>query len=136
MILNDNKAKDYKLTVTATIEEDFSRWTAAQIQNAPALSVDRQIIDAGNIKKGDKKTYKVKLTNNGKSKLDIRRIDTGSQLVKVDAPKEINVGASVDLTITFDTTGQSGAQNRSITLITNDPKNAQVILRLRADVTD
>jgi len=25
MILNDNKSKDYKLTVTATIEEDFSR---------------------------------------------------------------------------------------------------------------
>ena len=136
MILNDDKTKDYKLTVTATIEEDFSRWTAAQLQNAPAISVDRQVIEAGNIKQGEKKTYQVKLTNNGKGKLLIRKMETNSSLVTVDAPKEINAGASANLTITYDTAKESGSQNKSITLITNDPKNTQIILRLRADVTE
>ncbi|MDR1171254.1 MAG: DUF1573 domain-containing protein [Bacteroidales bacterium] len=136
MILNDNKAKDYKLTVTATIEEDFSRWTAAQLQNAPAVSLDRQVIEAGKIKKGEKKAYQVKLTNNGKSKLSIRKVESGSPLVTVDAPKEINAGASAGMTITYDSAGQSGEQSKAITLITNDPKNAQIILRLKADVTE
>ena len=136
MILNDNKTKDYKLTVTGTIEEDFSRWTAAQLQNAPVVSVDQPIIEAGKIKKGEKKTVQVKLSNSGKSKLLIRRIESSSTLLTFDAPKEINAGASADLTITFDSTGQSGEQNKSITLITNDPKNAQIILRLKADVTE
>jgi len=136
MILNDNKSQDYKLTVTGTIEEDFSRWTAAQLQNAPAISIDRQVIEAGKIKKGEKKSYQVKLTNNGKSKLLIRRIESGSPLITIDAPKEINAGASANLTVTYDAAGQSGEQNRSITLITNDPKNAQIILRLKADVTE
>ena len=136
MILNDNKTNDYKLTVTATIEEDFSRWTTAQLQNAPVVSIDRQIIEMGTIKKGEKKSVSVKLTNNGKSKLLIRRTDSASQLVTVSTPTEINVGVSAEMTITFDSTDQSGEQSKAITLITNDPKNAQITLRLRADVTE
>ena len=135
MILNDNKTKDFKLTVTATIEEDFSRWTAAQLQNAPAISVDKQIIDAGKIKKGEKKSYQVQLTNNGKSKLLIRRIDPSSPLT-AEAPKEINAGASARLTITFDSVNQSGEQNKSIELITNDPKNAKIVVRFKGEVTE
>ena len=137
MILNDNRATDYKLTVTATIEEDFSRWTAAQLQNAPSISVDRQIIEAGKIKQGEKKTVQVKLTNNGKNKLMVRKVDTGdSQLFTVNAPKEINAGASADLTVSFDSSGQSGEMSRTITLITNDPKNPQITLRFRVQVTN
>jgi len=135
MILNDNKTRDYKLTVTATIEEDFSRWTAAQLQNAPAISMDQQVIEAGKIKKGEKKIYQVKLTNNGKSKLLIRRLEPSSSLT-ADAPKEINAGASANLTITYDSAGQSGEQNRAIEIITNDPKNAKIILRFKAEVTE
>jgi len=136
MILNDNKTKEYKLTVTANIEEDFSKWTVAQLQNAPVISVEKQVIEGGNIKKGEKKNFQVKLTNTGKSKLMIRKIESGSILITVDAPKEINAGASADLNITFDSTNQSGDQNKSITLITNDPKNAQIFFRFKADVID
>ena len=136
MILNDNRTQEHKLTVTATIEEDFSRWTAAQLQNAPAISVDRQVIEAGKIKKGEKTTYQVKLTNNGKSKLLIRKIESGSTSITVDAPKEINAGASASLTITFDSAGQSGEQSKSIEVITNDPKNSKITLRLKAEVTE
>ena len=135
MILNDNKTRDYKLTVTATIEEDFSRWTAAQLQNAPSISVDRQVIEAGKIKQGEKKTYQVKLTNNGKSKLLIRRLDPGNSLT-AEAPKEINAGASANLTITYDSAGQSGEQNKAVEVITNDPKNPKIVLRLKAEVTE
>ena len=136
MILNDNKTKDYKLTVTATILEDFSRWTAAQLQNAPAVTIDQQLIEGGIIKKGEKKTYQIKLTNSGKSKLLIRKTDTGSPLLTVHAPKEINAGATAGLTFTFDSTGQSGEQNKSITVITNDPKNAKIVLRFKAEVIE
>ena len=135
MILNDNKTRDYKLTVTATIEEDFSRWTTAQLQNAPAISIDQQIIEGGQVKKGEKKTYQVKLTNTGKSKLLIRRVEPSNALT-VDAPKEINAGASANLTITYNSAGQSGTQNKAVEIITNDPKNAKIILRLKAEVVE
>ena len=137
MILNDNRAAVHNLTVTATIEEDFSRWTAAQLSSAPAISIDQQVINAGQIKRGEKKTYNVRLTNTGRSALAIRKIETNnSQLLSVNAPNEINPGASANLTVTFDSAGQSGEQNRTITLITNDPKNAQITIRLRAEVVE
>jgi len=135
MILNDNRAQEHRLTVTATIEEDFSRWTAAQLQNAPAIVIDQQVIEAGTIKKGERKTYQVKLTNNGKSKLLIRRVVPSGSLT-ANAPKEINPGESVDMTITFNSTGQTGALNRAIEMITNDPKNAKVVIRFKAEVTE
>ena len=136
MILNDNRATDYKLTVTATIEEDFSKWTAAQLQNAPVIAIEKAVIEGGKIKKGEKKTYTVKLTNTGKGKLAIRKLESSNPSVTVNAPKEINAGASADLTVTFDSTGQSGELNRTITMITNDPKNAQITLRFKAEVVE
>ncbi len=136
MILNDNKTKDYKLTITATIEEDFSRWTTAQLQNAPSVVFDKTVIEAGKIKKDEKNEYKLQLTNAGKSKLLIRKIESGSQLVTVNAPEGIDAGASAEITVTYDSTGQSGEQNKSFTIITNDPKNAQVTVRLKADVVE
>lgn len=134
MILNDNQSKDYKLTVTATIEEDFSRWTTAQLQNAPIAVFDKTTIEAGKIKKGEKKEYKLKLSNQGKSKLLIRKIDPNSLLINVAAPNEVNAGASSDITITYDSTGQEGEQNKSIVLITNDPKNTVITIKLRGEV--
>ena len=137
MILNDNRAAVHNLTVTATIEEDFSRWTAAQLQNAPSISVDQQVINGGQIRRGERKTYNVRLTNTGRSALAIRKVDAGNnQLLSVDAPNEINPGASADMTVTFNSAGQSGEQNRAITLITNDPRNAQITVRLRAEVVE
>ena len=133
MILNNDRTRDYKLTVTATIEEDFSRWTAAQLQNAPAISIDPQPIMVGQIKKGEKKTIQVRMTNTGKGKLLIRKVSPTNSLT-LDAPKEINAGASANLTITFDSAGLNGQVNRTIEMITNDPKNAKISLRLRAEV--
>jgi len=134
LILNDDKSKEYHLTVTATIQEDFSLWTEDQLQRAPAMSIDRMLIDAGEIKKGETVTIGVKMTNNGKSKLVIRKIDAGQ--LTVQTPKEIEAGDTVDLTITYDSSGQIGEQYRSIHLITNDPKKSKITLRFRVEVID
>ena len=134
MILNDDPSNEYTLIVTATIQEDFSRWTDNQLRDAPAISFDRQIVDAGKIRKGDITTCQAKLFNNGKSKLLIRKIDSGN--LTVNAPKIINAGDVVDFTVTFDSTGQIGEQDRPITVITNDPKKERIVLRFRAEVTE
>ena len=138
LVLNDNNAAQHALTVTATIEEDFSRWTATQIQNAPIISLDKHVIEAGRVRKSEQKTFQVQLTNNGRGQLAIRKIDAGSgPLMIVNAPNEIAPGASANMTVTLNANaGQNGDLNRTITLITNDPKNSQITLRLRAVIID
>ena len=134
MILNDNKSKDYKLTVTATVEEDFSRWTTAQLQNAPVLILENANINAGKIKKDEKKEFTLKVTNSGKSKLLIRKALSASQQVTVVAPKELAAGASENIIISYDPSGQTGEQSKTVSIITNDPKNANITIRLNAEV--
>ena len=138
LILNDNRSDEHRLTVTATIEEDFSRWTATQMQNAPIISLDRHVIEAGRVRKGEQKSFQVRLTNNGRGALAIRKVDTGAGgLLTVNAPSDINAGASANMTVTLNSgAGQNGELNRTITLITNDPRNSQITLRLRAELTD
>jgi hypothetical protein len=136
MVLNDEKDKDYKLTVTASIEEDFSRWTAVQLRDAPIAVLDKPVIDAGQIKKNEIREYTVRMTNTGKSKLLIRRTDANSPKIEVSAPKEISPGTSADMIIRYDTSGQSGEQSKVIGLITNDPKNSNISIRLRAEIVN
>jgi hypothetical protein len=136
MIQNDDTSKEYKLTITANIQEDFSKWTNNQLQNAPSALLEKSVIEGEKIKKGEKAEYKLKMTNNGKSKLLIRKAESTSQQVKVTAPKEIAPGASSELLISYDTTGQTGLQSKTISIITNDPKNPSITVRLKVEVIE
>jgi hypothetical protein len=136
LLLNGKQDGQYYLMVTANIQEDFSRWTAQQLQNAPVLTIDATVVEAGKIKRGEKKEYKVKLTNNGKSKLLIRKTESPNQQVKVTAPREIAAGANAEMLIQYDSSEQSGAQSKIITMTTNDPQNSQITLKLKAEVVD
>jgi hypothetical protein len=136
LTLNGKQNEQYFLMVTANIQEDFSRWTAQQLDNAPVAVWETTVIDAGKIKKGEKQEYKVKLTNSGKSKLFIRKTESPSQQVKVIAPKEIAPSATAEIVLQYDSAEQNGAQSKIITVTTNDPKNSQTTLKLKAEVAE
>ncbi|MDR2040231.1 MAG: DUF1573 domain-containing protein [Bacteroidales bacterium] len=134
MILNDDPSKEYKLTVTANVEEDFSQWKPAEIMNAPTLSLDTKIIEAGKIARNSQSEHTIKITNQGKSKLFIRKISSNSPQVKIQSPSEINSGKSADITVTYNATDKAGTVNDVITLICNDPGNSVSTIRLRASI--
>ncbi|MDR1666960.1 MAG: DUF1573 domain-containing protein [Bacteroidales bacterium] len=134
MVLNDDGSKTYPLLVTATVREDFSRWTAEQLRNAPVAAMESTVVDAGRIKQGEKKEYRIKVTNKGKSKLLLRKVESPSRMVTVSAPEGIAPGASAELILKYDTEGQKGMQNKAVSIITNDPVNEQITLRLKADI--
>ncbi|MDR0713521.1 MAG: DUF1573 domain-containing protein [Bacteroidales bacterium] len=134
LVLNDDLSRTYPLPVTATIREDFSRWTAVQLRNAPVATLENATVEAGKIKQGEKKEYRVKLTNSGKSKLLLRKVDSSDPQITVSCPKEIAPGASAELLLSYNTAGRKGLQDKAISIITNDPQNEQITLRLKADV--
>ncbi len=135
MKINGKSNGRTRLTVSASIEEDFSKMTPTQIANAPKLVVDNKICDFGTIKNGVKKSHSYVLTNKGKSNLIIRKIKSncGCTVAKIDE-KIIKPGESKNLKVTFDSVGRSGRQNKSITIITNDPKNNELRLKIKAIV--
>lgn len=136
--LSINGSNDYKnsVGVSSTIEEDFSRLTSEQRANAPVATFSEETHDFGMMKQGDKKEYTFTLSNSGKSDLIIRNVRSSCGCTAVaPATKVIAAGESAPIKVTFDSRGKRGRQSKTITVITNDPKNPTKTLRITSNIS-
>lgn len=135
--LNIDGQDDYRnsIAVSTTLEEDFTRLSAEDLKNAPAVTYDMQSFDFGDIKPGTKNEHTFNLKNSGKKDLIIRDVKSSCGCTAVSPSKNIvPSGESVPLKVVFDSTGKSGRQNKTITIITNDPKNPTSVLRISSNI--
>ncbi len=135
--LSLNGSKDYKnsVGVSCTIEEDFSHLSAEQLANAPVAEFEPKTFDFGEMKQGDKKEHTFTLTNKGKSDLLIRRVRSSCGCTAVAPSKKVIApGETAPVKVTFDSRGKRGRQSKSITVITNDPKNSTTTLRISSNI--
>jgi hypothetical protein len=93
------------------------------------------VFDFGEITEGDKVKYTFNITNNGNSDLIIRRVKASCGCTAVNPSKNIvKNGEKTELNVVFNSKGKRGRQNKSITVITNDPKQPTTILRVTGNV--
>jgi len=130
---NDN---NYSVGVSVTINEDFSKLTEAEKANAPVAVIDNNIFDFGNINEGDFVKHDFKLTNNGKTDLLIRNVKASCGCTAVKNENIVKPGQSTDLKVEFNSKGKKGRQNKSVTIITNDPVNSTIVLRIMGNVNN
>ncbi len=132
---NDAESEDNKLSVSATIYEDFTTLTDKEKANAPKITFDDLVFNFGTINEGDKANHSFSFVNEGKSDLIIRKIkpSCGCTIVKPSS-EIIKPGEKGTLDIAFNSAGKKNKQNKSITIITNDPANSQVVLRITGTV--
>jgi hypothetical protein len=125
-----------RLAVSANIQEDFSKLTEKQKQNAPKIEVDNMEYDFGTVSQGTKVNHDYIIKNTGKSDLIIRKATAscGCTVANVKS-KVIKLGESTTISAEFNSAGRTGNQSKTITLITNDPANQRVILWLKGNVT-
>ncbi|MDR1584434.1 MAG: DUF1573 domain-containing protein [Prevotellaceae bacterium] len=124
------------LKVRANIEEDFSTLTAAELEKAPAVLVEKTNYQFDKIKKGDKVTGTFEIKNNGKSDLIIRKIT--NQCSCVQSSISINTikpgkSATVKLELTANDTGE---KYYATTIISNAPKQGQTTLYMIGTIED
>jgi len=135
--LNVDGKADYRnsIGVSATIEEDFSSLTPAELASAPVATFSEDSHDFGEINEGDKVECVFTLKNTGQRDLIIRNVKTSCGCTAVTPEKKV-IGAneSVPLKVEFNSKGKRGRQNKAITVITNDPKNPTTILRISTNV--
>jgi hypothetical protein len=135
--LNVDGQDDYKnsIAVSTTLEEDFSGLSADDLKNAPIVTFDVQSFDFGDIKQGSKVEHLFNLKNTGKKDLVIRDVKSSCGCTAVSPSKNIvSSGESVPLKVTFDSTGKQGRADKTITVITNDPKNPTTVLRISSNI--
>ena len=132
------KSRNYfnnRLSVSATIEEDFSSMTPEELANAPVADFKDKVFDFGTIKQGDVVSKSFILTNDGKSNLIIRKVKASCGCTAVKPSKNVLApGESTEIETEFNSRGKSGRQGKSVTIITNDPKSSTILLRVTGNV--
>jgi hypothetical protein len=137
IILNINQSNSFnnRISVSAHIKEDFSAVKASG--NAPVASFETKSIDFGNLQIGKKADCDFVLKNTGKSNLIVRKTKASCGCTAVTLGETtIAPGASTTIRASFDSSGKSGRQQKSITVITNDPANPETHLTIMGSVVN
>jgi len=133
--INGTSERNYGLVVSANIEEDFSVLTPEELANAPVLNVDNTEFRFGKINQGEKIAHTFVITNTGKSDLVIRKVRASCGCTAVQPEKKVIApGEKVNIKMVFNSAGKVGNQNKTVTIITNDPKKSKTILWIKGEV--
>ncbi len=134
LMVNGQSVKNNTITVTASIIENTSGWSQEDFANAAVVQFDATKHDFGTIEKGAKVVHEYTFTNKGKSDLVIRKVKASCGCTAVQPKKTVIKPGESSFIKTIYTGSGTGKQNKSITVITNDPKKSRVILRVAATV--
>ena len=137
VLTNGQAIGNNRLTVSATIVENFTSMTAEDLANAAKIEFEgEKTFDFGKMAQSSKMEHDFIFKNVGKGNLIIRKIKASCGCTAV-SPKDkvIEPGKSSSIKTIFSSGTRRGRQNKSITVITNDPKNSRIILRIAGEVT-
>lgn len=137
VIFNGERKYNNRITISATIQEDFSKLTEKQLANAPVLEVDNKTFEFGVITQSQKVEHDYIITNKGKENLIIRKVKASCGCTAVTPEKTVLAkGESTKVHVVFDPRGKSGRQQKTITIISNDPKQSNILLRIQGTVSN
>jgi hypothetical protein len=135
VIINGEKNSKNRLSVSATIEEDFTHLTEEELAQAPKMEFKSVEFQFGTLKQGEKATNNFDFTNTGKSDLVIRKIKASCGCTATNPEKMvIKPGETSHITATFNSAGKRGRQNKTITVITNNPSQSSIVLKITGNV--
>ncbi|MBK8945917.1 MAG: DUF1573 domain-containing protein [Ignavibacteriae bacterium] len=128
---NDPENPQYRLSFTANILSGNTTNPLFQ----PELKLSKYSHNFGNVKEG--KTYKVNIdvSNIGNSNLEIKEIKSSCGCTKTSLQnKNLVPNENSELKIEFNTKGLLGQIARTVTIVSNDPKNPSRVLTLIANI--
>jgi hypothetical protein len=137
IVVNGEPNPKDRLSVSATIEEDFTHLTPEEKANAPHVAFDNAEFEFGTLKQGESISTDFVFKNTGKSDLVIRKVKASCGCTATSPEKMvIKPGETSKIATTFNSRGKRGRQNKTITVITNDPDSPNTILKIKGVVEE
>ena len=116
-------ARIVRLVIFSTAVFILPALTFAQ-DSKPAITVLNPIFDFGRIAEGEKVVHEFKVQNKGTADLQISRVVAGCGCTAATVLNQaIPANAETTVTVTLDTLGLSGAQNKIVRIYSNDTAN-------------
>lgn len=130
-----NSVKRFR--IIASLEEYFTPMTSEELAQAPRLKIENPVHDFGTIRQGESVTANFVITNNGKEELNIRqtRATCGCTASKPEK-STLKPGESSNIKVTFNSTGRSGEQSKTIFVFSNDPTNPTQKMMIKAVIAE
>ncbi|REJ82395.1 MAG: DUF1573 domain-containing protein [Bacteroidetes bacterium] len=101
----------------------------------PVMTFEKTEHDFGKITDGEKVSYAFKFTNTGNADLIIRAANGSCGCTVPEYPKDpIKPGKGGTIIVTFDSTGRTGKQSKTVTIISNTVPNT-VTLTINSEVS-
>ena len=128
---NDEDSFKNAITISGTIEEDFSRLNTTDLENAPRIEYSSRVFDFREIPEGKTVENTFTILNKGRKDLIIRSVTAscGCTTEKLSS-NTIPPGGTAELKVSFDSQQKTGMQNKIITVISNDPQHSTTLLRV------
>lgn len=129
----DKIAPEKEIVVSSVLLPAFDNMTAAKKALAPKAELSTTNLDLGSFGNRKKLKGEVLITNKGKSKLEIRSMQMFTMGLQVQLKKsKIESGETVKMKVTVvkPDLKKSRAKNPRILMITNDPDNAKVVVKI------
>jgi hypothetical protein len=135
VLINGSSPGRNIIYISASILDDFSSLSDAEKEKAPAISFENRVFDFGRISHGESREHHFIFTNTGQSELIIRAVRSGCGCTATEPQKSLlRPGESSSIYAVFNSRGFRGRQNKGITVISNDPANQSVLLRVTGEV--
>jgi hypothetical protein len=113
-------ACNHSSNTTASSADSAKTTSAVASTNGPVMKFANDTHDFGKIKQGDKVTYQFNFTNSGKSPLIISDAVASCGCTTPTWPKgPIKPGDSGQISVTYNSTGHTGLQDKMITITAN-----------------
>ena len=138
VLFTDEEEENQKsFSVYANIEEYFPPMTAEELAQAPKLEFGKNIHDFGKIKQGEVVKTEFLFTNTGKSDLNIRKTKSTCGCTVSKPEKEtLAPGESAKIVVSFNSAGRRGAQQKAVTVFSNDPKAPTQRITIKAFIEE
>ena len=129
----DKIAPEKEIVVSAVLLPSFDKLTAEQKEQAPKVELSTTDLNLGNFNGKKKLKGEILVSNKSKSVLDIRSMQMFTMGLQVKLKKsKLLPGETVKMKVTAVAADlkKSRAKHPRILMITNDPENAKVVIRI------
>ncbi len=101
---------------------------------APQIVVEQPVVDLGSVSRGEKVTVEFEVQNRGTAELEIREARPGCGCTVASFDRSVPPGGKGKIVAGLDTSDFNGAISKTVTVLSNDPKNPQLVLTMKAKV--
>lgn len=135
LVTSDKTEPSKLVTIKAKVVQNFDALTPEQRANAPELTLKQVEGDMGQLYQGETGVFVFEFTNTGKSDLVVRKVLADCKCITAVIPQTpIKKGAKGKVTISYNSKGKHRNIEEKVTLVVNDPKHPETVLKVRAKV--